>query len=162
MDEDFLWHGKLVFRPLLQNLRWHSNQIGFEDKTVEKLFDAADAGSQGEEMTIALGEHALHVLDQVDTVLANVIQPADKWGNMNGRLGLFRRGIDARDLSLRKAQGHAESNALLDSSFRRFQTFRRARKFDVSIGHPRKHFATLLESGISAKRDSSEPQSETV
>lgn len=55
IDEAFLGHGKLVFRSLLQNFRWHSNQIGFEDKTVEKLFEAADAGSQDEEKTIAFG-----------------------------------------------------------------------------------------------------------
>src|SRR5262249_27783189 len=67
---------KAVASPIVQHLRRHRHQFGFEQKTVEQLFKISDAGCQNSDMTVAGRIHTLYIRDQIHAVFADVVEAA--------------------------------------------------------------------------------------
>src|SRR5262252_4503321 len=100
---------------------------------------------------VALVEHAFDISDDVDSVLADVVQPSDKWRDINGCPRAFGRRVNRGRLLLRKAERDVDPYAFGDRTLCRLQSFSGARVFYVGIRNPRTHLPALLQHFVSGR-----------
>ena len=69
---------------------------------------------------VALNEHAFDISDYTDSVLADIVQPSNKWRDIDGCPGGFGRRVNRGRLLLRKTQRDVDPYAFGDRTLRRF------------------------------------------
>ena len=69
---------------------------------------------------VALIKHAFDISDYIDPVLADVVQPSNKWRDINVCPGGFGRRVNRGRLLLRKAQRDVDPYTFGDRTLCRF------------------------------------------